>query len=86
MATEASITPLTLENAEQDTAKPPPVNEINNNDWMTEKRNYDSDPPEQESQVLRRSRTKLQTKSQEDSLLAALCAWIVEHQLGKFQL
>ena len=80
MATEASITPFTLENAEQDTAKPPIVKGINNNDWMDEMSHCNSIPPQ-----LKRSRTKLQTKSQEDSLFAALCAWIVEHQIGKFQ-
>ena len=80
MATESPTPP---KGAEQDVAKPPVSREVSDTDYEENKTRWDQSLLQQQFCVTsQHSHRKFQTKPQEDSPVAVLCAWIVEHQIG----
>ena len=86
MATETPMPPVKLEEAEQDIANSPSTGETGDTDYSENQMDCDHRPLQQEYPLSKHSRRNVQSKAQEDSVLAVLCAWIVEHQLGRTQI
>ena len=82
MATE-SPEPLTgVKHLEQTSEKGERKDSIEDGPEKITSRELDHEMPQKDSQLPSLSSTHRKAKKQEESLLAAVCAWIVEHQIG----